>query len=148
VRVRPAGCPDELAPEVEDRDQHRLAAAPSGPCASDASGGVHRAEAADAAHRRRVLADVDAEKSAGQERAFRVPGAQFPLAILTLEPQDAAAELCTQDAVRSAERSCAAQAAAAQQALEALRVAEEQREQQAEPMLRSAASQAQPEPLA
>lgn len=82
--------------------------------ASDASDGVRRDEAEDAARRERLaLADADAGKLAVREQACQGQDAQFPSAFRILEPLDAVAELYTPDAVPSAEQSCAAQAAAA-----------------------------------
>jgi hypothetical protein len=61
-----------------------------------------------------LLADADAEKSAGRELGGRVQDELFPGPQREQwARQDAAAELCTRDADRFAERSCAAQAAAA-----------------------------------
>jgi hypothetical protein len=148
ARVLPDDCPGEPVPAAEGRARHRSGARPQESSAWDASVGVRPDGAADAAHRVRLaLADADAGKLAGQEQGGRVQDA-FPWAILRLEPQAGVAELYKQDAVQSAEQSCAAQEAAERPELEVLRASEKQRERQAEPMLQLAGSQEQMEPKA
>ena len=115
MRARPDGCRDEPDLEAEGRDQPQSAEARSVPCAWDASDGVRLDEAADAPlPLRALLADADAGKSAGQGQDAQAQGAPFLSHRLALSaPPDAAAVLYTLDAVQSAERSCAAQEAAA-----------------------------------
>ena len=109
--------PDVPGPEAEVPDQHRADVHLLEPCAWDASGDAHPDEA-DAADLRREPLDEGAEKLADLELDVRVRGAWwFPRAhqsALQARP-DEAAELCTPDAVRSAEQSFAAQAVAAAQ---------------------------------
>lgn len=111
---------------MEGRDRHRSGEVPWEPSASDASDGVRRDEAADAAHRERpVLAAAGAGKLAAREQACQGQVAQFRSASRILEPLGAAAELYTPDAVLSAERSYVARAAAAQPEVQARRDAAE-----------------------
>jgi hypothetical protein len=112
--------PAAEAPDLHPEDAHRLE-----PYAWDASDGA-RQDATDAAdHLRRAPSGVGAERSAGlaldaqardawsqpERRSARCPAQRARLA--------AAAVLCTQVAARSAEQSCAALAAAADQSRQA-----------------------------
>jgi hypothetical protein len=107
---------DERALEVEAPDQLRAAAHQPEPSAWDAWDGAHQ-DAADAPELRPALADAGAEKLAGPAPDGRARDERFRQALRfgrQAQP-DAAAELCTQDAAQSAERSCAAQALATEQ---------------------------------
>jgi len=107
--------PDVLGPEAEAPDQHRADAPLLEPCAWDAWGDAHPG-AMDAADLHPEPLGEGAEKLADPELAVRARDAWWFLPVLqsALQAQQAgAAELCTRDAVRSAEQSCAAQAVAA-----------------------------------
>jgi len=112
--VHPDGLPDEPVPEAEVPDQHREDARPLAPGAWDASD-VVPPDAADAADLRRAPADADAEKLAVPAPDVRARDAWSRRVRRFAQPArlDAAAELCTPDAVLSAEQSCAALEAAA-----------------------------------
>jgi hypothetical protein len=92
-----------------------------------------------AAGHRRVLADADAEKLAAPEPDVRVRDAWWCLRERWSVPwvrRASAAAPCTQDAVRSAEQSCAAlEAAVVQQLPVAQPGAVRQREAEVRPML-------------
>ena len=109
------GYRDGTAPEAEAPGRLRSDAARKCLVAWDALAGAHRDEAADAARRRRDLAAAAAGKLAGRERDVQEQDASYLLAhwFVRSERQDAGVELCTRGAVRFAEQSCAAQAAAA-----------------------------------
>ena len=116
ARAHPDGCRDELNPEAEGRDRHQSDEVRWEPSAWDAWDGARPDEEADAERLvlLALLADAGAEKSAGRELGGRVQDELFPeLQREQWARQDAAAELCTRGADRSAERSCAEQAAAA-----------------------------------
>jgi hypothetical protein len=100
---------DEPDPEAEAPDQLPADARLPVQNALDAWDGARR-DAADAADLRcQELADVVAEKLAVRARDGRAQDAWFPQAHRSarLEQPDAAAELCTPDAVQSAAQSCA-----------------------------------------
>ncbi len=101
--------------EAEAPDQHQEDAHPQAPGAWDASDDARR-DAAGAADLRRELADEAAEKLAGRARGVRAQDASSlpELQLARWARPDAAAELCTPDAVPSAEQSCAAQEAVAE----------------------------------
>ena len=106
---------DVLGPEAEAPDQRRADAHLPEPCAWDASGDAHPDEA-DAADLRREPLDVGAGKLADPEPDVRARDAWWFLPVLQSALQarpGEAAELCTRDAGRSAEQSCAAQAVVA-----------------------------------
>jgi len=105
-----------LDPAAAAPDQHPEGAPPQVPGASDASDAALRG-VKDAADLRPEPGDAGVEKlvvPALDVRA-RVASSLSPQECLPVQPErwDAAAELCRQDAVRSAEQSCAAQEAAA-----------------------------------
>ena len=106
---------DELVPEAEAPDRHREDAHLPASSAWDAWDDAHP-DATDAADLRRAPSDAGAGKLAGPAQDARARDAwsrqQAHPSVRSVRP-DAAAELCTPDAVRSAEQSCAAQAAAA-----------------------------------
>jgi len=107
-------CPDEPDQEAEVPGRPRWDAVRTVSNALDASVGVRRDEAADAARRPcPELAGVDAEKLADREQAVPVQDAFQPANRLArLAQLDAAVELCRRDAAPSAEQSCAEQASA------------------------------------
>jgi hypothetical protein len=108
------GCPDGPGPEEGDPDRHRSAAGPWAQSAWDASDAARQDVAADVALQIPDLAVSDAEKSAAPEPDDPVPDALYPRNCLVPPAvPDAAAVLCTPDAVQSAERSFAARGAAA-----------------------------------
>ena len=120
--MHPGDCRDETVPEAEGPDRLQWAAVQMGLCAWDAWASARRGEAGDAARPRLDLAAGDAGKLAGRERDVREQDAsclQAHRVVLSVR-RGAAAELCTQDAARSAERSCGAQAAVADLRLRAV----------------------------
>ena len=115
---------------AEGPDRPRWVEVQKDRCGSDASACARRDEAADAAHRLRDLAGGDAEKLAGRERDVREQDAwclQAHRFVLSAQ-RDAVVELCTRGAAPSAERSYAAQAAAADLPSPAVRQDAEKRE--------------------
>ena len=115
ARAHRGDCPDEPGPEAEAPDRLQWAEVRTDLCALDASDGARRGEEADAVHPRQGhLGDADAGKLAARERDVREQDASWLRAhrlVLSVQ-RGAAAELCTRGAARSAEQSCAAQAAA------------------------------------
>jgi hypothetical protein len=105
-----------LNPEAEGRDRHQSDEVRWEPSAWGASDDARRDGEADAERLvlLALLADADAEKLAGRELGVRAQDELFlELLLEQWALQHAAAELCTPGADRSAERSCAEQAAAA-----------------------------------
>jgi hypothetical protein len=105
---------DVLVPEAEAPDPHREDAHPQASNAWGASDDAHP-DATDAADLRRAWSDAGAEKLAVPALDARARDAwsrQVHRPAQRVRP-DAAVELCTPDAVQSAEQSCAALEAAA-----------------------------------
>jgi len=93
-----------------------LDARPSAKTAWDASADVLPDAAEDAARLAQALPDAGAGKLAAPAQAARAQDEVFPLLLAPLALPDAAEEPCTQDAARSAGRSCAALESAVQPA--------------------------------
>ena len=103
-----------LVPEAEALDLHRADAHPPASNAWGASDDAHP-DATDAADLRRAWSDAGAEKLADPALDARARDAWSRQAHRPAQRArpDAAGELCTPDAVQSAEQSCAALEAAA-----------------------------------
>jgi hypothetical protein len=105
--VRPDGCPDEPVPEAGAPDPHQEDAHPRASSAWDAWDAA-RLDATAAADLHRAPSDAGAEKLAVPGLDARAQDAWSRQALQSVQwvPWVAAAELCTPDAVQSAEQSC------------------------------------------
>lgn len=109
--AHPVGCRGEPAQEAADRDLLQSDEVRPKPYVSDALVDVRPGATADAAPPHPLgLADAGAEKSVAQGPVVPVQVVSFRWESLLQAQPDAAAEPYTQDAARSAEQSCVAQA--------------------------------------
>ncbi len=115
MRARQDGCRDELVRVEAIQVRRQAADFRQALNAWDASAGVRPVVAADAEHQLHPPRAVGAEKSVDPESVVPVPGGRWREQWIVLSAHlDAAAELCTQAAVRFAARSFAGLAAVAQ----------------------------------